>query len=274
MVIATGFSGPETLGPFIEGKIPVIWMFLLLTCRYLGLLLFLPGLGSGASGIAIRYPAVIALSWASLQPDLLSEVPSNLALLVLAMMSELILGTIIGFVPRLVVAGVNSAGQFVSTAMGLNAGQVIDPTTASQSTEIGRILGDIAVLMFLFMGGERAMIYLASGAKQGLFPGVFVIEEITIDFLIRETGNVITMGVLLSAPVVVALLLVQLIMGIISKAVSTVNVFVVSFPITVGVGLTLLLFSIASIIRVTEKEFKRLEIQIFEIIVSQQKKSN
>jgi flagellar biosynthetic protein FliR len=122
------------------------------------------------------------------------------------------------------------------------------------------------------MGGERAMIYLASGAKQGLIPGVFIIQEVTIDFLIRETGNVITMGVLLSAPVVVALLLVQLVMGIISKAVSTINVFVVSFPITVGAGLIILLFSIASIVRLTEKEFRRLETQIFEIILSQSRK--
>lgn len=261
-----GDDSVALLGPKFLEFLPWYWTFILLNARFIGLFLFLPGLGGGAAGLAIRYPAVLALSWASMRPEIVQAVPVNQVLIGVAILSELALGTLIGFVPRLVVAGVNAAGQQASSAMGLNAGQMIDPTTNTQSSDIGRILGDLATILFIFTGGHHAMVYLASGMAIDMAPGTFVVNSMTVDYLIRQTGHVITLGVLLSAPVVVALLLVQLVMGLISKAVSTVNVFVVSFPITVGVGLIILMFSVAGMIRMTEGEFMRLERSLADVI--------
>jgi flagellar biosynthesis protein FliR len=58
--------------------------------------------------------------------------------------------------------------------------------------------------------------------------------------------------------VVVALLLTNFVLGIISKAVPTVNVFIISFPLTIGVGLTISIIALPEVAVFLEREFMRL----------------
>jgi flagellar biosynthetic protein FliR len=63
---------------------------------------------------------------------------------------------------------------------------------------------------------------------------------------------------LIAAPVIVALLLTNFVMGIISKAIPTVNIFIISFPLTIGVGFAISILAIPEMAHMLEREWQRL----------------
>jgi flagellar biosynthetic protein FliR len=88
------------------------------------------------------------------------------------------------------------------------------------------------------------------------------------EILIARTSDIFRIGALVSAPVVVALLLTQFVMALISKAVPTVNVFIISFPITVGVGLVLTIGLLPELARFMYPDITALENIFSQMIAS------
>lgn len=239
-------------------RLDVVWTFFLLCSRYTGLFLLMPGIGGGPMGIYIRYPAILVLSAVSLDMELIGAMPDNWAILAAQITTELLFGFAMGMIPLMIVSGVQLAGHMSSTAMGLGAGNLMDPTLGVMVTDISRILGDLAIVLFLMMGGHYVMIYAVSGVGQGLVPGSLLLTSGSGDLLISLSADIFRAGVMMSAPVVVALLLTQFVMGLITKAVPTVNVFVMSFPLTIGIGLVLTVLSMPEIYALLRTQFNEM----------------
>lgn len=216
-----------------------LWTFTLLLTRFGGFMLIVPGLGGGARGMVIRLPAIIIFSVVSMISTKPVPIPPNEAMLAAGLLSEMMLGMLLGAIPLLLVSGAQMAGQLASTSMGLAAAQQLDPTTGGQASDLARIYGDLVAVTFLILGGQYVLIYAVSGLGGHIVPGTFIVGERSLELFIDRFSYVLTAGVMMSAPVIVALLLTQFVMGLISKAVPTVNIFIVSFPLTIGIGLIL-----------------------------------
>lgn len=243
---------------FLQGPIAILnnidkaFTFMLIVMRYVGLIFMVPGIGAQAKGITVKYPAVLILAFASMYSTPIVKLPDNMALMFGAMISELLLGMAIGIIPFIFVAIVQNAGQLASTSMGLQAGALIDPSTGGQTADIARLFGDLLIIAFLFTGGHHVLIYAAAGMSGRLVPGSFVLGENTLTLLIERTSDIFGMGMLFASPVIVALLLTQFVMGLIAKAVPTVNVFIVSFPLTIGIGLILTILMLPELLYAIE----------------------
>lgn len=210
------------------------------------------------AGIALRYPAALALALVSISADRVVGVPAGMGDMVLQVASELLLGSIVAFVPLLIVAGAQMAGSLATGTMGLNGAQMFDPATSTSLSDISRLYSDLTIVLFLMIGGHYVAIGELAGLSQFVKPGTFVLSNAGLGAFIEQTSRIFQMGCLLAAPVVVALLLTNFVMGIISKAIPTVNVFVVSFPLTIGVGLTLSIIALPEVSHFLEREFNRL----------------
>lgn len=243
-----------------------VWTFLLLTTRYMTFFMAVPGIGDGARGLAVRGSAIFMFSVLSLQSSPHAKLPTDWALMTLAFFSEGALGFIVGLLPRLIVAGAQMAGQLASTSMGLGSAALFDPTSGSSIADIARIYGDLVVIMFLLLGGHHVLIHALAGLNSTLVPGTFIVSEHGIASIIDIGAAVFESGVLISAPVIVALLLTQFVMGILSKAVPTVNVFIVSFPITIGIGLGLTILGLADFAALIKPEVLSIERLVHEIL--------
>jgi flagellar biosynthetic protein FliR len=173
--------------------------------------------------------------------------------------SEVLLGTLVGLIPILVVSGAQTAGHIASGTMGLNGAQLVDPTTATSLPDLARIYSDFSVIVFLLVGGHYVAISQLAGLGQVVTPGSFIMSEGGMQVLINQTGRIFQMGVMMSAPVIVALLLTNFVLVIISKAVPTVNVFTVSFPITIGIGLFLSIVSLPEVMYYLARQYTDLE---------------
>jgi flagellar biosynthetic protein FliR len=220
--------------------------------------MIVPGLGGGISGIGVRYPAAIALSLVTLNLDHTTAVPSNAAGLVGQLVSELILGAVVGLIPVLIVAGAQTAGHLATGTMGLNGAQLFDPSTQAQLSDLSRIYSDITILIFLLVGGHYVAIAQLAQMNTSFSPGSFMISDLGLQTLVDQSARIFQIGCLIAAPVIVALLLTNFVMGIISKAIPTVNIFIISFPLTIGVGFSISILALPEVAHLLEREFQRL----------------
>ena len=147
-------------------------------------------------------------------------------------------GATIGFAARVVFAAIEYAGELVGLQMGLNFAMFFDPVAGGQVTSVSRFYGTTASWLFVVMNGHL----LLTGAVLHSFK-VFPIAPEPLAFLSAIQPQVwgtelFKLGVWVSLPVVAMLLLVNMVMGLISRVSPQMNVFSVGFPLTLAAGLT------------------------------------
>jgi flagellar biosynthesis protein FliR len=256
----------NALPAYLLNNLHYVWTFILISTRFISLFIMVPGLGGGLVGMQVRIPGVLILSVASLLGGSTVLLPENWYLAAAAILSEILLGMVLGMLPRFIVSGIQAAGQLSSTTMGLNAGSLIDPALGTPIAPLSKVFSDLATVIFFLIGGHRVMIQVVSGMDGQIIPGTFFPSAPTVALIIEKSSEIFTFGILISAPVVVALLITQFIMGLISKAVPSVNVFVVSFPLTVGVGLLLSVLCIPGIADLSKVKFGSMDQTILTVI--------
>ena len=244
----------------------LIWTFVLLLVRFTCLMMVIPGIGTGMTGLFVRTPAIVVLAFSGLSSGVYAQVPADWGLLIGQMISESMFGTILGLIPLMIVTGVQTAGHLASTTMGLQASQLIDPTLHISIPDVARIYGDLVIVMFLIIGGHHIIVHAAAGMGGQIVPGTFLASVNSIDLLVAKSADIFRLGVLISAPVVVALLLTNFVMGLISKAVPTVNIFIISFPLTIGIGLILSILVIPEMVVVAKRELIGIEKSVLVVV--------
>ena len=247
-------------------NVHIAWTLILLIIRFTGFFISVPGLGAGVQGVAIRMPAIMVFAYASLNSATYATIPADVPTLCVQAACELLFGVIIGMIPNLIVNGMQTAAQLSSTSMGFGAGQLFDPASGTTLSDVGRLCGDLTVLAFLLMGGDHVTLYAVSGMAGEIIVGSYIPSEISINMLIDRTGHIFYLAVMLSAPVMVALLLTQFVMGLITRAVPTVNIFIVSFPLTISIGLTLTVLALPDMMVFIKHELTGIEGALFAII--------
>jgi flagellar biosynthetic protein FliR len=248
-------------------RLDVGWTFLLLATRYLAFLMFVPGLGGGITGMALRYPAGLVLALVSFKMERVVGVPPHMLEMILQLVSEVLLGAVVALVPMLIVAGAQTAGHLATGTMGLNGAQMFDPATSTPLSDLSRLYSDITILVFLLIGGHYIALAELAGLSVDIRPGSFVLSGEGLRILIDQSARIFQIGCLIAGPVIAALLLTNFVMGIISKAIPTVNIFIISFPLTIGVGFAISILALPEVIYLLDREFQRLPELLARLLV-------
>ncbi len=252
------------LPSLLLSRLDVAWTMLLLMARFGAFFSLVPGLGGGVMGLMIRYPGIVAISLVSIDLRNPTPVPSDAVMMAAQVAGEVFLGTLVALIPLMIVSGAQVAGGLASGAMGLNGAQLMDPTTQAQMPDLSRIYSDLSIVIFLLIGGHHVAIAQLAGLDSSLAPGSFVLSGSGMGVLIDQSAGIFQSGCLLAAPVIAALLLTNFVMGVISKAIPTVNIFIVSFPVTVSIGMILSILSLPEMSVYMTKQFLDLE-RIFRL---------
>jgi flagellar biosynthetic protein FliR len=97
-------------------------------------------------------------------------------------------------------------------------------------------------------------------------PGSFELSSAGLGVLIDQSARVFQVGCLIAAPVIVALLLTNFVMGIISKAIPTLNIFVVSFPLTIGVGFAISVLALPEVGVLLQREVENIAVILSRVL--------
>lgn len=216
--------------------------FFLILLRMGALFSFAPVFSSPVVPVRARAAAVLSLSLAlsALGVGGTVEPPATLALLAFFVVQEMLLGLLLGLAARLVFAAVEFGGQLIGLQMGLGIVSVLDPQFETQVSIISQLQFLIATLLFLWVGGDRMLIQAFAGNLAHLPPGHPVMTAPAFRAIVGLGGEVFSLGLRMAAPVVVALLATQVVLGIFARSVPQMNMLILGFPIQFMLGFLVL----------------------------------
>jgi flagellar biosynthetic protein FliR len=241
-----------------------IALFLFPLARVLGLLSTAPIFSNNALPRRIRLVTGLAVTVA-IAPMLppMPSVPAGSWVGIAILAQQTVIGVMMGFTLRLMFSAIDMAGELVGLQMGLSFATFYDPTSNAQTPVITEFLTLLASLIFLAMNGHLLALSAVVHSFSLLPVSALPFSGKGIGAVLSWAGVLFSSGVLLSLPLVAALLIANLALGVLARVAPTLNLFAVGFPVTLGAGFLVLMLSLpyfgAALERLYERGFSALE---------------
>lgn len=222
--------------------------FLFVFARVGAILFFAPIFGSTGVPVKLRIGLALVVSFLVVPLVSISEIPKLKGVLSLAvyMLSELTVGIVISYAIRLVFIAVQIAGTIVDFQMGFGVVNVIDPQTESQVSITAQYMNVLAILLFLVFDGHHVVIQSIVESFSMINPHKFHFSGMTMQILMSLIVSAFVTAVKFSAPIMAALFFISVALGLVARTVPQMNVFIVGFPLQIGIGLMMLWFSLSN----------------------------
>ncbi len=213
------------------------WPFLRIGAFFLSLPVF------NSRSLPMRVRVILAVSVTIMMMPVFPSASTmdmlNLAAILVAV-REIVIGLAIGFILQMAFAALVFAGQNIAYSMGLGFAAMLDPQLGVQVPIISQVYLLFATLFFFGLDGHLVMIEILASSFHALPPGLDGIGREDVWNIVRWSSSVFSGGVLLSLPIVISLLFVNMALGIATRAAPQLNIFSVGFPITLLLGLSLI----------------------------------
>ncbi len=164
----------------------------------------------------------------------------------LEMVNQITLGVLMGLMLQVVTAAVLVGGQSISNAVGLSMATLIDPNSGNVPV-LGQFLIILSTLIFVGLGGHALLLGLLIDSFSALPIGKHLLSEQAWSGLVGWTSMVFLGGLLISLPIMVTLLFINIGLGVASRAAPALNIFSVGFPAMVIVGIAVMIASLPHI---------------------------
>ncbi len=245
-------------------------LFLLLIIRASGLFIAAPILGHRSFPRPAKIGMVFLLALVSMPALQDVNVGQAFTLAELAGLSvqELMIGVLTGFFFLLLFKAAELAGVITGFQIGLAISQSFDPNAGEQVSIIGRLWVALASLIFLAINGHHLVIQAFADSCRVIAPGQMVVSGDTAMVMIKYTAYVFVLAIKIAAPVMVTLTLTDVALGTIAKLMPTMNIFIVGFPLKIGVGLMVVALSLPVFNYVLKKSTLYLDHGMTELLAS------
>lgn len=193
-------------------------------------------------------------------------IPQRLGHLGLVVVSEVLIGLCIGFVAQVLFAGIQLGGELISQQMGLNIATIFDPHNAQQISLVAHFQYVLAMLMFLSGSAHHWFIIAMAESLQSIPLAALSTSSAVLPVILTLLGKACVIAIQLAAPVSIALLLATLVLGVMARLVPQLNVFMLSFPATLGLGLVMLALAMPFVMGGIQLAFGQLGSDLVQII--------
>lgn len=197
----------------------------------------------------------------------IKDVPTGWLLLIYSF-KEIVMGLIIGFALQFVFFGVSYAGTLIGFEIGLNLAEVFNPSEEVNSNIIGEILYYSAIMIFLLINGHHYLIRALQQSFNIIGIGMFSFPEPLYQTMIKLAGSVFVIAVKIATPILVSFFLINIAEGIISRMIPNMQVFFVTQPLKVGLGLLMLGLISPVFIYMIKNLLRDYENQLYVLITS------
>ena len=161
---------------------------------------------------------------------------------------QLLIGVALGFALQIVFDALGLAGQLLANSMGLSFAFNVDPLRGSSTAALGQLYIILATLVFLALGGHLALIEVLIAGFQPMPIGATLPAE-ALWSIVLWGGTLFSGAISIALPGVTALLIVNLAFGVVSRAAPSLNLFAVGFPISLIVGLVVVLAGMGPLVQ-------------------------
>ena len=241
-----------------------IALFVFPLVRILGLMAVAPIYSNASMPKRTRLILGLVVSFA-LSPALppMPTVPAGSWIGLAILAEQLLIGLLMGMVLRIVFAAVDLAGELIGLQMGLSFAVFYDPQSTGQTPVVTEFLSLFASLIFLAMNGHLVAIAALAKSFQLLPVSAQPFSIKGLGSFLSWSGSLFSAGVLLALPLIAALLIANLALGVLTRMAPTLNLFAIGFPVTLSAGFVVLMLSLpymgAAMERLYEQSFNSLE---------------
>ncbi|MFL9923738.1 flagellar biosynthetic protein FliR [Herbaspirillum lusitanum] len=218
-----------------------IAMFIWPLTRILGLIATAPPFGSASVPMLVKIllGVVMALVIAPDVPVPPALDPMSMSGLMI-LLQQMLIGLSMGLAIRIVFAAVEMAGELISSTMGLGFAAFFDPQTQGRTSAISQVFSLLATMVFLSINGH--LVLLAVMAESFHTLPITATPNTAEGFhqLALWGARIFSMGLQLSLPMLIALLITNLALGVLTRAAPQLNLFGIGFPITLLAGFVLI----------------------------------
>lgn len=251
-VAALTFTDANMLTLFYEH----IDIFLLVLVRLFGFIVIIPVLSGANVPTVIKvglsfFIAVVVVSCGVPGPV---EYNANVFGYCAVMLKEFIVGLIAAFSVYMVFSVFHFIGQLIDFQIGFSMVSVFDPSSQIQVPITGNLFYLIVVLFFIQSGGLHSVIYTIAKSFEivPLGQGNILGNADMPRYFLELTSNFFAFGLKMSLPIVGTILIVDIALGLLTKAIPQMNVFVIGMPMKLLVGLSALYILIPAFYRIYE----------------------
>lgn len=232
-----------------------VLVFGLLLARCGGLIAAAPLFGDGAVPRTVRalFTGALALLLLPLV-RMPAETPSGLPGLAALAAGEVAIGASMGFLARLALLVFEMAGEMVAVQMGLSIASMIDPLQGARSTVLARWYWLAGAMLFLMLDGHHALLRALAASVEALPPGHAVALDTVTRGLSECTAAVLGRAAALAAPAVGILLATTIGLGLLSRTVPQMNVFLVGFPVQIAAGMLAIVAAVPFLLEIARRE--------------------
>ena len=162
------------------------------------------------------------------------------------MVNEMLVGLLLGLGLNILFSGVQVAGQVVSQLSGLSLAEVFNPGFQEEASVFSQLFYYLTVAVFVAVGGHRIMTEALLDTFTALPPGHASLGNGFVEVIVNIISQAFVLGIRAAAPLIVALLLSNLVLGLISRTLPQINVIAVGFSLNSLLTLGLLFLSVGA----------------------------
>ena len=159
---------------------------------------------------------------------------------ILSVAAEALVGFAIGFILQIAFAAPMIASEVIGTSMGIGFASAIDPQNGRSTPALGNFLSVLMTLLFLSVNGHLVLVDMLVRSYAVLPPGGAWLSPDRLKDIAFFGGYTFAAGLLLALPVGFLLLCLNMIVGMVSRAAPSLNLFAIGLPASLAVGVVAL----------------------------------
>ena len=175
-------------------------------------------------------------------------IPHNMPELVILLLIEFFIGFLIGFIASMIIEGVRLSGNIISIQTGLSMSQALDPVTGVESTELSRIYIFLVTLIFIGTGAHQLLFISVFNSFQTVPMGAFpAFDPSLVSGVCHLFSSMFKIGFGIALPIFAVLLTADVLLGMMSKMMPQMNIYMVALPVKIYIGLFMILAFLSAV---------------------------
>ena len=225
-----------------------ILVFALILLRMTGFIFSAAIFNSPSISVVVKVLMSVALTMllfnSVASKEVLVRISNNQNSILIFAFMEILIGISIGFLTRIFFFTVSMAGELISISMGLGQAQMFNPLVGNMGNALEQFLVFLATLLYFALNGHHYLIHGLTQSFQVIGLGKAALATDGYAAVVYLARDFFALGIKIAAPVLIAMMVVQVGVGLLSRAVPQINVLTTTSSVTAVLGFIVLFISL------------------------------